>query len=86
MGEIQLPPLDDEVRDILGRPCFMVAGLASRLRAIGYEPVRRKAEDEQAVALYWMLSQYVKHGKDWRAKAIEELRAKEAELGMISEA
>lgn len=64
--EVSLPPLDDEVRDILGRPCFVVARIAQRLHKLGLYEVKTKAEDEQAVALYWMLSLYAKHGADWK--------------------
>jgi hypothetical protein len=66
--------LDDEVRWILGRPCFAIAGIAGALRKNGYK-CERKAEDEQAVAIHWMLSVYFAHGKGWREAAQKELDA-----------
>jgi hypothetical protein len=63
-----VPTKDTETRWILGRPCFVCAGIAQNLRAKGYE-IERKAEDEQAVVIDWMLSLYAKHGPDWRSEA-----------------
>lgn len=58
-------PLNDDVKEILGRLCFQCAGIASRLRLLGF-PIARKAEDEQAVVLHWLLTIYLKHGDQWR--------------------
>ena len=69
-----VPPLDDEVRAILGTMCFAVGGIAETLRKGGYV-IKHKAEDEQAVVAHWSLSLYAKHGKEWRAKVEEELKA-----------
>jgi hypothetical protein len=63
-----VPTQDKETRWILGRPCFVCAGIAQNLRAKGYE-IERKAEDEQAVVIDWMLNLYAKHGTDWRSEA-----------------
>lgn len=63
-----LPPLDEEVRWILGRPNFMCAGIAGALRMSGQE-IKRKAEEEQAAVLHWMLTLYVQHGAGWREVA-----------------
>ena len=65
--------LDDQVRWILGRPCFAVAGIARVLRNAGVS-VATKAEDEQAVAIYWMLEMYFLHGENWRKEADKELK------------
>jgi hypothetical protein len=69
-----VPTQDTETRWILGRPCFVCAGIAQNLRAKGYE-IERKAEDEQAVVIDWMLSLYAKHGPDWRSEAESFLAA-----------
>lgn len=66
-------PLDDEVRWILGRPGFTIRGIAELLREKAIYPCARKVEDEQAVALHFMLSMYLKHGKDWRVEGQKEL-------------
>lgn len=63
-----VPEMNDEVRWILGRPNFACAGIAQYLRSQGRE-IQKKAEDEQAEAIYWMLSLYSQHGADWRQKA-----------------
>jgi hypothetical protein len=62
------PPLDDELRDILGRPCFTLIGMAQMLRSMGHD-IKRRAEDEQAVSIHWMLDLYMKHGSEWRTEA-----------------
>jgi hypothetical protein len=67
-------PLDEDVRDILGRPNFTFIGMAQILRLGGYE-IRTKAEDEQAVCIHWLLTHYFKSGSNWRVSAQEELRA-----------
>lgn len=69
-----LPPLDDELREILGRPNFRCMQIASVLRAAGQQ-IACKSEDEQAAVLYWMLGKYAAHGPDWWQHAREELAA-----------
>lgn len=66
--------MNDEVRWILGRPNFACVGIAQYLRSQGRE-IQNKAEDEQAEAIYWMLSLYSQHGADWRQKASNLLSA-----------
>jgi hypothetical protein len=68
-----LPPMNDDLRDILGRMCFQFIGIAQLMRAGGLE-VKTRAEDEQAEGIYWMLSLYAKHGPEWRKAASEQLR------------
>jgi len=60
-----LPPFDDDVKWILGRPNFTLINIARALRISGQE-IPNKAEDEQAHSIYWMLEMYVMHGKNWR--------------------
>ncbi|WP_283444194.1 hypothetical protein [Noviherbaspirillum suwonense] len=62
------PPPDDELRDILGRPCFTLISMAQMLRSIGHD-IKRRAEDEQAVSILWMLGLYMKHDSEWRTEA-----------------
>jgi hypothetical protein len=64
---------DDERRWILGRPCFVLASTARRLRSLGHK-IETSAEDEQAVVIDWMLWMYAKYGKSWRDKIEEELK------------
>lgn len=65
--------LNEETRWILGRPCFSLIGIANDLRAGGFE-IKRKAEDEQAACLYWMLCMYENHGPKWREVAERQLK------------
>lgn len=66
--------LTDELRWILGQPCFMLSRIFDTLRKNGFD-IKKEAEDEQAVSLFWMLGHYAKHGPDgWRKAAIVELR------------
>ena len=62
---IILPPMDDELRWILGQLCFQIINIAKILRKHS-APIKTKAEDEQANVIYWMLNLYLQHGKDWR--------------------
>lgn len=71
-------PLNDAVRDILGRPCFTLIGLANSLRAIGHS-INHRAEDEQAACLHWMLNLYLQHGNEWMKAGNEALTAAQAQ-------
>ena len=51
---------DKEIRHILGRPCFQFIGWAEAIRKLGY-PLARKAEEEQALGIYYLLWLYDKH-------------------------
>lgn len=70
------PPIemDEEIRWILGRPCFTVPGIARKLHVLGLYEVKTKAEDEQACAIHWMLNLYLKHGPMWRAEGEKILK------------
>jgi hypothetical protein len=65
---------NEEVRWILGRPCFTVLPVVHYLRANG-QNIPTKAEEEQAAAIFWMLGQYLEHGKGWNEKANAILKA-----------
>ena len=62
-----LPPLDDDLSDIR-QPNFRCANLSEQLRAGGHE-IQRKAEQEQAAVIHFLLGHYLKHGSDWRETA-----------------
>lgn len=71
----QLPQaLDEDLIDILGRPNFLCAGIASILRQGGQE-IKFKAEHEQAAAIHFLLKRYLEHGAAWADRAQEELNA-----------
>lgn len=40
---------------------------------MGGHDVPRKAEEEQAAVLHWMLTHYLTHGDDWRTNAIHDV-------------
>ncbi len=66
----ELTELNDDLKDILGRPCFACARVAQLLVKAGkYVDVRPKAEDEQAVMIHWTLMLYLEHGPKWRDEA-----------------
>jgi len=69
-----LPPFDDEMIAILGRPNFACVDIARILRASGWK-IAEKSEAEQAACLYFMLTLRLKHGEGWREKGDEELSA-----------
>lgn len=64
------PPL----RRVLGMMLWETGPIAHALRATG-EDIARKAEDEQAVVLHWLVGFVLKHGADWHKHAAIELRA-----------
>lgn len=70
----QLPPMNADLLDILGRPNFACAGLAQALRVSG-ENIPQKSEAEQAAVIYWMLTHYLKHGELWRDAVSADLKA-----------
>lgn len=63
-----LPPLDDDLIEILGRPNFACAELATLLRAGGHS-IKNKAEHEQAAVIHFLLGHYLKHGAAWHEHA-----------------
>lgn len=66
-------PFDKDVIEILGRPNFLCSTLAEILRLDGQE-IPRKAEREQAAVIHWLLNLYLRHGKDWRKAASDQVK------------
>jgi hypothetical protein len=62
---LALPDLNDDLRDILGRPNFTCITIAQRLREMGHS-IKHRAEYEQAAVIHLLLSHYLKHGAAWR--------------------
>lgn len=69
----RIPPLNETVEEILGRPNFTCAHIARILR-IGGAFIAPKAEAEQAAVIHFLLGQYIEHGDDWFGKANDALR------------
>lgn len=74
---VKLPPLNDDLISILGRPNFMCAHLAELLRKSG-EDIKRKSEHEQAAIIYWFLGIYLEHGDKWEGIAKSDIQARVA--------
>ncbi|WP_298702601.1 hypothetical protein [uncultured Variovorax sp.] len=66
--------LNDDLIAILGRPNFACIQLAQALRLCDVE-IKTKAEHEQAAVIHFLLTRYVRHGKDWAKQADADLRA-----------
>lgn len=75
-----LPPLDENLRLILGRPNFACGQLAQMLR-LGGQEIERRAEHEQAAVIYFLLNIYLKHGSGWAEKASDTFAAIAAQQG-----
>ncbi len=71
---MKMPELNEDLKDILGRPCFTVGHLARRLHDLKLYDVPQKAEAEQAAALHWMLSLYFEHGSNWQSEGNKILK------------
>ena len=70
---VELPPLDDELRAILGRPNFACINVARHMRNVGHE-IKWRAEDEQASVIHLLLGFYLQHGPvEWFDRANEYL-------------
>ncbi|CAB3705235.1 hypothetical protein [Achromobacter piechaudii] len=80
-----LPPLDDDLIEILGRPNFACGELATLLRAGGHV-IKNKAEHEQAAVIYFLLGYYLKHGSAWHEHVGEAFEAIAAQQGKVGEA
>lgn len=77
LGQPQAPKaleLTPDLRWILGQMCFQHINTAQALRVMGHE-IARKAEDEQAVTLHWLLGHYLRDAVNWRTNAGDEMRA-----------
>ena len=78
------PAVDDGVRAFIDSPeveevlrwmCFQVMPIVAVLRAGGVE-IKKRAEDEQAAAMRWMLHHVAQSGPDWRTAADRDLNAR----------
>jgi hypothetical protein len=63
------PPL----RRVLGMMLWETGPIAHAMRATGHD-VARKAEDEQALVMHWLLGFVLAHGADWHKHAAIALR------------
>lgn len=62
------------IREVLGMMIFTTGPIANGFRMAGCE-IQKKAEEEQAFVLFWLLKHAIAHGDDWRKHAAEELPA-----------
>lgn len=67
-----LPELNSDLIDILGRPNFTCIRLAQLLRLSGFE-IAKKAENEQATVIHYLLGFYLRYGSQWAEEADEDL-------------
>lgn len=72
--------LTPALREVLGMMVFELSPLAPALRAAGHD-IKRKAEDEQAHVLHWLIGIVLEHGDDWRAKAADDIKRMAALAG-----
>lgn len=75
MAEMKSYPekLNSDLKAILGRPCFACCGLANVLRKGGHS-IPKKAEEEQAAVIHFLLGHYMRDPENWDMKAAVELR------------
>lgn len=81
---LKLPPLNDDLISILGRPNFMCAHLAELLRKSGTD-IKRKSEHEQAAIIHWFLGIYLEHGDKWEGIAKSDIQARAAGIKVEAE-
>ncbi|HHR1102952.1 TPA: hypothetical protein ACS298_000337 [Klebsiella aerogenes] len=74
---VKLPPLNNDLISILGRPNFMCAHLAELLRKSG-EDIKRKSEHEQAAVIHWFLGIYLEHCDKWEGVVKSDMQARAA--------
>ena len=81
MADLILPrELTPGLREVLGMMVFECGPSAPAFRNAGRADIRRKAEEEQAFVLHWLLTLLLEHGEDgWRPVAGETLEAVIAE-------
>lgn len=65
--------LTEPVREVLSLMLWHTGPIAHALRSAGRD-IARKCEDEQAVALHWLLGFALEHGADWQRHAAIALR------------
>lgn len=68
-----LPPMNDDLIAILGRPNFMCAQLADTLRSGGRD-IAKRAENEQAAVIHFLLGHYLADPIQWAEKASTALK------------
>lgn len=68
------------LREILGMMVFELSPIAHAFRAAGHE-IKRRAEDEQAFVLHWLIGLALEHGDGWRARAADEIERLAASAG-----
>ena len=81
---VALPPLNEALIAILGRPNFTCAHLAELMRNSGSE-IKRKAEHEQAAVIHWLLGIYLEHGDKWESVAKADIQARAAGITVKGE-
>ncbi|WP_321895973.1 hypothetical protein [Paraburkholderia heleia] len=64
--------LTTELREVLGWMCFQCISIAQLMREAGID-VKKRAEDEQAHVLHWMVKLVLRHGADWRKAGTRDL-------------
>lgn len=74
---LDLPELNADLIDILGRPSFACIQAARMLRVCGVN-IPSKAEAEQATVIHYLLGLYLKHGSKWAEIANEDLKQRHA--------
>ena len=73
MSQFLIPnEMTPAMREALGYMNFQTGPIAHALRADGQQ-IARKAEDEQAVVLFWFLKLAVEHGDKWKEIVGNEL-------------
>jgi hypothetical protein len=68
----ELPELEGDLIEILGRPNFQCAALANALRLKGQD-IPFKSEREQAAVLHFTLNHFLKDKENWRRLCQEDL-------------
>lgn len=63
-----LPPLNNELIEILGRPNFQCIQVANALRSGGQE-IANRAENEQAAVIHFLLGHYLADPNQWAENA-----------------
>lgn len=76
--------LTDDLRDILSMMMWTTGPIAHALRD-GGQDIKRKAEEEQAEVMHWLLGLALEHGSEWRAKASDRIRTIRDALAAASE-
>ncbi|MHB8287116.1 MAG: hypothetical protein ACYDD1_20905 [Caulobacteraceae bacterium] len=74
----------DAAYDILSYMCFELGSTAALFRATG-DDIKRKAEDEQAHMMRWMLTLAAEHGDQWRTAAGKEVARRRALLPKVED-